>query len=194
MSWPAASPSRCSSTSWWRSWRRRSSDDGAGAAPGRGVPGRPARPGLAARPVHRARLRRPALDRLLGPLERGIYRVCGIRPREQMTWKRYALAMLAFNALGLLAVYALQRLQGWLPLGPQGLGPVDPDSAFNTAASFATNTNWQGYAGETTMSYATQMLGLAVQNFASAATGIAVLIALIRGLRARGVEAIGNFW
>jgi K+-transporting ATPase ATPase A chain len=134
------------------------------------------------------------LDRVLGPLERAIYRVCGVRPQEQMGWKRYALAMLAFQLFGLLAVYALQRLQGWLPLNPQGFGPVDPDSAFNTAASFATNTNWQGYAGETTMSYATQMLGLAVQNFVSAAMGIAVLIALIRGLRARAVEAIGNFW
>src|SRR5262245_16560698 len=134
------------------------------------------------------------VDRVLGPLERGIYRVCGVRPDEQMGWKRYAVAMLTFNALGLLVVYALQRLQGWLPLNPQRFGPVDPDSAFNTAASFASNTNWQGYAGETTMSYATQMLGLAVQNFVSAASGIAVLIALIRGLRARGGEGIGNFW
>jgi len=134
------------------------------------------------------------LDRLLGPLERGIYRVCGVRPEEQMGWKRYALAMLAFQLFGLLAVYALQRLQGWLPLNPQGFAEVDPDSAFNTAASFATNTNWQGYVGEATMSYATQMLGLAVQNFVSAASGIAVLIALIRGLRGRAVEAVGNFW
>ncbi|HZO08424.1 MAG TPA: potassium-transporting ATPase subunit KdpA [Myxococcota bacterium] len=134
------------------------------------------------------------LDRVLGPLERAIYRVCGVRPDEPMGWKRYALAMLAFNALGLLVVYALQRLQGWLPLNPQGFGAVDADSAFNTAVSFATNTNWQGYVGEATMSYATQMLGLAVQNFVSAASGIAVLVALIRGLRARGVEGIGNFW
>jgi K+-transporting ATPase ATPase A chain len=134
------------------------------------------------------------LDRLLGPLERAIYRVCGVRPREEMGWQRYALAMLAFQLLGLLAVYGLQRLQGWLPLNPQGFGPVDPDSAFNTAASFATNTNWQGYVGETTMSYATQMLGLAVQNFVSAASGIAVLVALIRGLRARAADTIGNFW
>ncbi len=134
------------------------------------------------------------LDRLLAPLALAIYRVCGVRPEVQMGWKRYALAMLAFNALGLLAVYALQRLQGWLPLDPQGFGTVDPDSAFNTAASFATNTNWQGYAGEATMSYATQMLGLGVQNFVSAASGIAVLIALTRGLRARAADAIGNFW
>ena len=136
----------------------------------------------------------PWLVRVLAPLERGIYRVCGVRPDESMNWKRYALAMLYFNALGLVVVYALQRLQGWLPLNPQGFGPVDADSAFNTAASFATNTNWQGYAGESTMSYATQMLGLAVQNFVSAASGIAVLIALIRGLRGRATDALGNFW
>ena len=117
----------------------------------------------------------PWLVRVLGPLERGIYRVCGVRPDEQMGWKRYAIAMLAFQVFGFLAVYALQRLQGWLPLNPQGFGPVDADSAFNTAASFATNTNWQGYVGEAVMSYATQMLGLAVQNFVSAASGIAVL-------------------
>jgi K+-transporting ATPase ATPase A chain len=134
------------------------------------------------------------LDRLLGPLERGIYRVCGVRPDEQMTWKRYALAMLAFNLLGLLAVYALQRFQGGLPLNPQGFGAVKPDLAFNTAASFATNTNWQGYVGEATLSYATQMLALAVQNFVSAASGIAVLVALIRGIRAHATDAIGNFW
>jgi potassium-transporting ATPase potassium-binding subunit len=136
----------------------------------------------------------PWLVRALGPLERGIYRLSGVRPEEQMDWKRYALAMLLFNALGLAVVYALQRLQGWLPLNPQGFGAVDADSAFNTAASFATNTNWQGYVGESTMSDATQMLGLAVQNFVSAASGIAVLIALIRGLRARASDALGNFW
>jgi K+-transporting ATPase ATPase A chain len=134
------------------------------------------------------------LDRVLGPLERTIYRLCGVRPQEQMGWKRYALAMLGFQMLGLLAVYGLQRVQGWLPLNPQGFGAVDADSAFNTAASFATNTNWQGYVGEITMSYATQMLGLAVQNFVSAASGIAVLVALIRGIRARAADTIGNFW
>jgi K+-transporting ATPase ATPase A chain len=136
----------------------------------------------------------PLWVRALAPLEKGIYRICGVRADEQMGWKRYALAMLAFQLFGLLAVYALQRLQGWLPLNPQGFGPVDADSAFNTAASFATNTNWQGYGGEVTMSYATQMLGLAVQNFVSAASGIAVLVALIRGIRARATDAIGNFW
>jgi potassium-transporting ATPase potassium-binding subunit len=136
----------------------------------------------------------PWLVRMLGPIERVIYRVCGVKPQEQMGWKRYAVAMLAFQVFGFLSVYGLQRLQDWLPLNPQGFGPVDADSAFNTAASFATNTNWQGYVGEAVMSYATQMLGLAVQNFVSAASGIAVLIALIRGIRARGADAIGNFW
>ena len=133
-------------------------------------------------------------ERVLGPLERALYRACGVRPEETMDWRRYAIAMLALNAVGLLAVYALQRIQGWLPLNPQGLGAVAPDSAFNTAASFASNTNWQAYSGESAMSYATQMLGLTVQNFLSAATGIAILVAVIRGLRARGVGALGNFW
>ncbi|MFC5525901.1 potassium-transporting ATPase subunit KdpA [Rhodanobacter ginsengisoli] len=127
-------------------------------------------------------------------LERGIYRLCGIRPDEDMSWKRYALAMLIFNVLGLLAVYALQRLQPWLPLNPQHFAAVSPDSAMNTAISFATNTNWQGYGGESTMSYLTQMLGLAVQNFLSAATGIAVLIAVIRGFSRRSANGLGNFW
>ncbi len=117
------------------------------------------------------------LDRVLGPLERLIYRLCGVRAEEEMGWKTYAIAMLLFNLLGFLAVYAFQRLQGVLPLNPQGLGAVTPDSSFNTAVSFATNTNWQGYGGETTMSYLTQMLALTVQNFVSAATGMAVLVA-----------------
>jgi K+-transporting ATPase ATPase A chain len=134
------------------------------------------------------------LDRVLGPVERVLYRVCGVHPVETMGWRGYAAAMLALNALGLLMVYALQRLQGWLPLNPQAFGAVAPDSAFNTAASFVSNTDWQGYAGERTLSYATQMLGLTVQNFLSAATGIAVLVALIRGLRSRGSAAVGNFW
>src|SRR5207302_1697849 len=102
--------------------------------------------------------------------------------------------MLLFNLAGVLAVYALQRVQGVLPLNPAALGAVTPDSSFNTAVSFATNTNWQGYAGETTMSYLTQMLALTVQNFVSAATGMAVLVALIRGLARRSVATIGNFW
>jgi K+-transporting ATPase ATPase A chain len=134
------------------------------------------------------------LDRVLGPLERLIYRLCGVRVEEEMGWKTYAIAMLLFNLCGFLAVYALQRLQGVLPLNPQGFGAVTPDSSFNTATSFATNTNWQGYSGETTMSYLTQMLALTVQNFASAATGMAVLVAFIRGLARHTAQTIGNFW
>src|SRR5690349_23837981 len=111
-----------------------------------------------------------------------------------MGWKTYAIAMLLFNLCGFLAVYALQRLQGVLPLNPQGFGAVSADSAFNTAVSFATNTNWQGYGGETTMSYLTQMAGLTVQNFVSAATGIATLAAFVRGFARRSSRTIGNFW
>ena len=127
-------------------------------------------------------------------IERAIYRLCGIRADEDMGWKRYALAMLVFNVAGLLVVYLLQRLQQWLPLNPQHFGAVSPDSAMNTAISFATNTNWQGYGGESTMSYLTQMLGLAVQNFLSAATGVAVLVAVVRGFARHGAKALGNFW
>ncbi|MEP7043311.1 MAG: potassium-transporting ATPase subunit KdpA [Dokdonella sp.] len=134
------------------------------------------------------------VTRLGAPIERVLYRVAGIKPDEDMSWKRYALAMLVFNVLGLLVVYLLQRTQQWLPLNPQGFGAVSPDSAMNTAISFATNTNWQGYGGESTMSYLTQMLGLAVQNFLSAATGVAVLIALIRGFVRKSASGIGNFW
>jgi K+-transporting ATPase ATPase A chain len=134
------------------------------------------------------------LDKALGWLERLIYRLSGVRAGEEMGWKTYAATMLLFNLAGMLAVYALQRLQGVLPLNPQQLGAVSPDSSFNTAASFATNTNWQGYGGETTMSYLTQMLGLTVQNFVSAATGMAVLVAMIRGFARRSSETIGNFW
>jgi potassium-transporting ATPase potassium-binding subunit len=129
-----------------------------------------------------------------GPVERLLYRLSGVRADEDMGWRRYALAMLVFNVAGLAAVYLLQRAQGWLPLNPQHFGAVAPDSAMNTAVSFASNTNWQGYAGESTMSYLTQLLGLAVQNFLSAATGIAVLIALVRGFVRRGANAVGNFW
>ncbi|MCG3156764.1 MAG: Potassium-transporting ATPase potassium-binding subunit [bacterium] len=134
------------------------------------------------------------LDRVLGPFERLLYRLCGVRNKEEMNWKTYALAMLLFNFAGLFVVYALQRLQQWLPLNPQGFGAVTPDSSFNTAVSFASNTNWQGYGGETTMSYLTQMLGLTVQNFVSAAAGMATLVALIRGLARRTAQTIGNFW
>ncbi len=134
------------------------------------------------------------LEPVLGPVERFIYRLSGIDPRSEMTWKTYAVAMLVFNILGLIVVYLLQRLQGILPLNPQGLGTVSPDSAWNTAISFATNTNWQGYGGETMMSYLTQMLGLTVQNFVSAAAGMAVLVALIRGITRHTTRGIGNFW
>jgi K+-transporting ATPase ATPase A chain len=134
------------------------------------------------------------LDRVLAPVERTLYRLSGIDPRIEMDWKVYALAMLVFNALGLFFTYILQRVQEFLPLNPQGLGAVAPDSAWNTAVSFATNTNWQGYGGETTMSYLTQMLGLTVQNFLSAATGMAVLLALIRGIVRHTTRTIGNFW
>lgn len=134
------------------------------------------------------------LDPVLGPVERVIYRFCGIRPADEMNWKNYGLAMLLFNAAGLLFLYGLQRLQHLLPLNPAGLGMVSPDLAFNTAVSFATNTNWQAYGGETTLSYLTQMLGLTVQNFVSAATGMAILVALARGLARRSAVTIGNFW
>ncbi|MCH7343656.1 potassium-transporting ATPase subunit KdpA [Pelomonas sp. CA6] len=128
-------------------------------------------------------------------VERGLLRACGVAdPEEGMHWRRYALALLLFNFLGVLAAYALQRLQGLLPLNPQGMGAVSPDSAFNTAISFVTNTNWQGYGGESTMSYLTQMLALTVQNFVSAATGIAVVFALIRGFIGKLSGQVGNFW
>ncbi len=134
------------------------------------------------------------LDTILSPVENGLYRLAGVRPNEEMNWKIYALAMLLFNMFGLLAVYSLQRLQNSLPLNPEALAAVTPHSAFNTAISFASNTNWQGYPGETTLSYFTQMLGLGVQNFVSAATGMAILVALIRGLSRGTANTIGNFW
>ena len=134
------------------------------------------------------------LGRILGPVERILYRLAGVRPDVEMAWKSYALAMLTFNMLGLLAVYLLQRVQGSLPLNPESLGAVAPHLAFNTAASFASNTNWQSYGGETTLSYLTQMLGLTVQNFVSAASGMACLVAVIRGLVRRTAQTIGNFW
>ena len=133
-------------------------------------------------------------QKILGPIERLAYRAAGIDPLEEMTWKTYALAVMLFNVAGLLAVYALQRVQGVLPANPAGLAAVSPDSSFNTAVSFASNTNWQGYAGETTLSYLTQMLGLTVQNFVSAATGMAVLIALIRGFSRKMTTDLGSFW
>jgi K+-transporting ATPase ATPase A chain len=138
--------------------------------------------------------RRTWLHWLLSPVERWTYRLAGIRPDEEMNWKVYTITLLLFNLAGLLLLYALQRLQGWLPFNPQGLGAVAPDLAFNTASSFTTNTNWQAYVPETTMSYLTQMAGLAVQNFVSAATGMAVAMALIRGFARRTAQTIGNFW
>jgi K+-transporting ATPase ATPase A chain len=137
---------------------------------------------------------RTFLDRVFGTVERLIYRLAGVDPEQEMNWKVYAVALLVFNMLGLLAVYALQRLQNILPLNPQGMAAVTPDSSFNTAVSFVSNTNWQGYGGETTMSYLTQMLGMTVQNFVSAATGMAVLAAFIRGLTRHSTNLLGNFW
>jgi len=137
-------------------------------------------------------------SRLLGPVERGIYRICGIDPQNEQGWREYSFAVLAFSAVGLLVTYAIERLQHVLPLNPQNLPAVEPALAFNTAVSFTTNTNWQSYAGETTMSYLTQMAGLAWHNFTSAAAGIAVALALARGIT-RGSDGkapgtIGNFW
>jgi K+-transporting ATPase ATPase A chain len=134
------------------------------------------------------------LDRGIGPVERLLYRLCGVDKTAEMTWRQYSTAVLAFSLLSFLAVYALQRTQGWLPFNPESLPAVSPDSSFNTAVSFTTNTNWQGYGGETTMSYLTQMLVLTVQNFVSAAAGMAVLVALIRGFTRHTTDAIGNFW
>ena len=123
-----------------------------------------------------------------------VLRACGVQPDREQSWREYAVALLLFNMVGVVAVYALQRLQGVLPLNPQNFAGVSPDSAFNTAVSFVTNTNWQGYAGEATMSHLTQMLALTVQNFLSAATGMSVAFALIRGFARHRVNAIGNFW
>ena len=134
------------------------------------------------------------LPRWMHAVEGLFYRAGGVKPDEDMHWKRYALALLLFNFLGFLLAYGLQRAQLWLPLNPQGMGAVSPESAFNTAVSFVTNTNWQGYGGETTMGYLTQMLVMTVQNFVSAATGMAVAFALVRGFASRLAGGIGNFW
>ena len=141
-----------------------------------------------------ARLCAGDLPRWMHAVESPLYKLAGTSADKSMNWASYAVALLAFNALGALAVYALQRFQLVLPLNPAGMAAVSPDSSFNTAVSFATNTNWQGYSGEQTMSYLTQMLGLSVQNFLSAATGIAVVFALFRGFAARSTGQIGNFW
>jgi K+-transporting ATPase ATPase A chain len=138
--------------------------------------------------------KRTWLDPALRPLERLIYRATGVNPEREMRWTEYAASMLLFSGVSMLALYGIERLQGYLPWNPEHLGAVAPDLAFNTAASFASNTNWQAYAGETTMSYFTQMAGLAYHNFMSAAAGIAIAVALVRGIARREQETIGNFW
>lgn len=137
---------------------------------------------------------RTLLTPLLRPVEKGLYGLCGVDEGREMSWRTYAIALLIFNALGLIAVFLLQELQVLLPFNPQGMGPVRWDTALNTAVSFTTNTNWQSYSGEQTMSYLTQMLGLTVQNFLSAAVGIAAAIAVIRGFIRKNTASIGNFW
>jgi K+-transporting ATPase ATPase A chain len=134
------------------------------------------------------------LERLLRPVERLLYRISGIDKTNEMTWQQYTTVVLTFSLVGFVATYGLQRMQVLLPLNPEGLPGVSPDSSFNTAVSFTTNTNWQGYSGETTMSYLTQMLALNVQNFVSAAAGMSVLVALVRGFKRHTSDTIGNFW
>jgi K+-transporting ATPase ATPase A chain len=137
---------------------------------------------------------RTFLSPVIAPLERLTYRLTGIHPEDEMDWKTYAVAVLLFSVIGIIFLYLLQRLQGFLLLNPTGMGAVSPDSSLNTAISFITNTNWQGYGGESTMSYLTQMLGMTVQNFVSAAAGMAILIAFIRGFTRRNTHDLGNFW
>jgi K+-transporting ATPase ATPase A chain len=137
---------------------------------------------------------RTFLSPLWVPLERGIYRLCGVDPAKEQHWTSYTIAMLSFSIAGFISLYILQRLQALLPFNPQGLSAIGPDLAFNTSVSFVTNTNWQSYSGETTMSYLVQMLGLTVHNFLSAATGIALVLALIRGFAHRSAKTLGNFW
>ena len=137
---------------------------------------------------------RTFLDPVLSPIERLIYKICGINPGVEMGWAGYAVSMLAFSLISMIFLYALQRLQYYLPLNPQGLAGVPPGLAFNTAASFTTNTNWQAYSGEQTLSYLTQMVGLTSHNFLSAASGIAMAAAVIRGFARRSAKTIGNFW
>src|ERR1700675_4570383 len=137
---------------------------------------------------------RSRLARLGAPIEKGIYRLAGIDPAQEKGWAEYAIALLLFHVVGIAALYALQRLQAALPLNPQQFDAVAPDLAFNTAVSFATNTSWQSYAGETTLGYLTQMAGITVQSFLSGASGIAVAVALVRGFSRRSAVTIGNFW
>ena len=137
---------------------------------------------------------RTLLDPVLRPIERLIYRATGVDETREMRWTEYAAAMLLFSVVSMLVLYLMQRVQQWLPLNPQGFAAVPPDLAFNTAASFTTNTNWQAYSGESTMSYLTQMAGLAYHNFVSAAAGIALAIAFIRGIAQKEKDTLGNFW
>jgi potassium-transporting ATPase potassium-binding subunit len=134
------------------------------------------------------------LPRVLGPIERGLLRLCGLKAPKEQTWVEYTVAMLVFSAMGLVVTYLIQRTQSSLPFNPQKIAGVPGALAFNTAASFTTNTNWQSYVPETTMSYLTQMAALTVHNFLSAATGIALAIALVRGFARRSAQTIGNFW
>src|SRR4051812_24551967 len=133
-------------------------------------------------------------QRVLGPLERLLYRLFGVRPEQEQSWKQYAIAVMVFNVLGIAVVYLLQRLQAYLPQNPNDLASVDPRVAFNTAVSFGTNTNWQAYGGESTMSHLVQSAALGVQNFVSAATGMAVLIPLVRGFSRKHSDTVGSFW
>ncbi len=148
-----------------------------------------------ARRVYRAQPRGLGrAQRALAPIENGLYRLAGVDPAEEQSWVGYAFAILCFNVVGIVALYALQRVQNVLPLNPQQFDAVAPDLALNTAVSFATNTSWQSYGGETTLSYFSQMAGITVQSFLSGATGVAVAIALVRGFARRSAQTIGNFW
>src|SRR5271167_1559649 len=137
---------------------------------------------------------RTFLSPVIGPVERGFYRLAGVDPAREQDWFAYTIAMVVFSVAGFLSLYALQRLQNFLPLNPRGFDAVPPDLAFNTSSSFITNTNWQNYSGETTMSHLTQMLGLTVHNFLSAATGLAMAFALVRGFTRSTATTVGNFW
>ena len=134
------------------------------------------------------------LDPVLRPVERLVYRLCGVDESHEMRWTEYGVAMLLFSAISMLLLYLIERTQRWLPLNPQNFTNVEPGLAFGTAASFTTNTNWQAYSGESTMSYLTQMAGLAYHNFASAAVGIVLAIVVIRGIARKETDNLGNFW
>src|SRR6266536_4855742 len=151
-------------------------------------------PPLGAYIAHAMAGERTPLSRVVGPLERLVYRGLRLAPEREQSWKAYARSLLAFSFASIAGLYLLQRLQGLLPANPDGFGAVDPFLALNSAVSFVTNTNWQNYLGEQTMSHLTQMAGLAVQNFASAAVGLAIAIALVRGIARRRSQTIGNFW